>query len=209
MDPITAVALAGNILQFAQFTGGLLNETRKLYVSADGATETSLHIQGVCESLNDFNRKIQTQTILPAHNGLPMSEHSTALADCAKACQAECTQLLEIMNKLKVPTSKDRGKRSWKSFRVALEGVSNKDEIERLRARLADRQRRMTLLLSAANQYVHPIGHPIPSAWSTVRNLHTQRKRNGPRKTHSTPERHDKRCGRKGGRRSLTYCTSW
>jgi hypothetical protein len=45
MEPCTALAVAGNILQFVQFVGDLLNSTRKIYASANGITDGNKHVQ--------------------------------------------------------------------------------------------------------------------------------------------------------------------
>lgn len=45
MEPCTAFAVAGNVLQFVQFVGDLLNSTRKIYVSAAGITAENQHVQ--------------------------------------------------------------------------------------------------------------------------------------------------------------------
>lgn len=152
MDPITAVAFAGNILQFIQFVGGLLDDTRKLYASATGASCTNEHLQDICGKLITFNEQLQQS---PAPSSAPtgkVSKHAKPLTECAAACKRECEDLLRIMNKLKAVGSV--GPRYWGSFRAALTEVWNSNDIEDLRSRIADRQRQMTLLLCAASKYV-------------------------------------------------------
>jgi hypothetical protein len=47
MDPFTAFGLASNILQFIDFSAGVISEAREVYKSASGATaaNTSLEIR--------------------------------------------------------------------------------------------------------------------------------------------------------------------
>lgn len=152
MDPITAVALAGNILQFIQFVSGLLDDTRKLYASTTGSSCTNEHLQDVCGELVNFNEQLRQSPIPSTGPDGKASEHAKPLTECAAACRRECEDLLHIMNKLKAIGSKRP--RYWGSFRAALAEVWKQNDIDDLRSRIADRQRQMTLLLCAASKYM-------------------------------------------------------
>lgn len=149
MDPVTAVALAGNILQFIQFVGGLLDNTRKLHASATGTSSTNNHFQDICGTLITFNTQLQQPSASFTNEASKVSKHGKPLAECAAACKRECEDLLRIMNQLRAIATK--GPRYWNSFRAALAEVWKQNEIEDLRSRIADRQRQMTLLLCAAS----------------------------------------------------------
>jgi hypothetical protein len=54
MDPLTAVGLAGNIVQFVDFTGKLISATQKLYVSESGANAENLELEGLAQNLQQL-----------------------------------------------------------------------------------------------------------------------------------------------------------
>ncbi|KAF9873516.1 hypothetical protein CkaCkLH20_08975 [Colletotrichum karsti] len=150
MDPVTAVAMAGNVLQFIQFVGGLLNDARKLHASATGTSGNNDHLRDICGTLMNFNTRLEkppseSTSILVGR----LSKQSEPLQECAAACKRDCSDLLAILSKLQDISTK--GPRYWGSFRAALAEVWKASEIEDLRSRIADRQRQMTLLLCAAS----------------------------------------------------------
>ncbi|KAI0968993.1 hypothetical protein F4678DRAFT_440604 [Xylaria arbuscula] len=149
MDPVTAVALAGNILQFIQFVAGLLDNAHKLHASATGTSFVNDHFQDICGTLITFNTQLQKPTISSTGQSIKLSKHAEPLAECATACARDCEDLLRIMNKLRAIATKSP--RYWNSFRAALAEVWKQNEIEDLRSRIADRHRQMTLLLCAAS----------------------------------------------------------
>lgn len=156
MDPVTAVALAGNILQFIQFVGGLLDNTRKLYASATGTSSMNNHVQDICSTLIAFNTQLEQPSVSSTDQAGKLSKHGKPLAECAAACKRECEDLLRIMNRLRAIATK--GPRYWNSFRAAMAEVWKQNEIEDLRSRIADRQRQMTLLLCATSKYAFRSG---------------------------------------------------
>ncbi|KAI1121899.1 hypothetical protein F5Y10DRAFT_271626 [Nemania abortiva] len=149
MDPVTTVALAGNILQFLQFVGGLLYSTRKLHASATSTSSTNDHLQDICGTLLTFDTQLQRPLVPSTGQGNRPSKHDEPLAECAVACRRDCEDLLRIMNQLQTIATK--GSRYWHSFRAALAEVWKQHEIEDLRSRIADRHRQMILLLCAAS----------------------------------------------------------
>lgn len=153
MDPYTALATAGNILQFVQFVGGLLSSTRKLHASATGITVENEHIQDIREKLIAFSDTFQQLPRVPSREAnSQLSQHDQIVRDCALACSKDCEELLRILAKLQI-TGSSRS-RYWRSFQAALTEVWNSGNIEELKARITDRQRAMTLQLSAISKSV-------------------------------------------------------
>ncbi|KAH8178383.1 NACHT nucleoside triphosphatase [Sarocladium implicatum] len=174
MDPITAVALSGNILQFLQFTGGLLNSAGKLHASSNGTSDANDHLHDICSKLTAFTPKLHCpQQQQPADTeGLQnnTSQHSVQLSECATACQGLCGELLKILEKLKAVGT--RGSRHWGSFHAALLEVWHNDNIESLRRRITDYQGQMTLILSAvANESIALLDYRIRDVAKGIWNL--------------------------------------
>ncbi|KAI1359446.1 hypothetical protein F5Y08DRAFT_319691 [Xylaria arbuscula] len=153
MDPITAVALAGNVLQFVQFVVNLLDGARKLHASTTGTSSVNNHFQDICSTLISYNAQLQKPLVPSTGQSGKLSKHGEPLAACTAACARDCEDLLRIMNELRAIAS--RSSRYWSSFRAALAEIRKQKEIEDLRSRIADRHRQMTLLLCAtANESI-------------------------------------------------------
>ncbi|KAI8630912.1 hypothetical protein F5Y19DRAFT_39516 [Xylariaceae sp. FL1651] len=172
MDPVTAVALAGNILQFIQFVGSLLDNTRKLHASATSTSCMNDHFQDICGTLINFNTQLQQPSVSSTGRADKLSKHGKPLAECAAACRRECEDLLRIMNRLRAIAT--NGPRYWNSFRAALAEVWKQNEIEDLRSRIAERQRQMTLLLCAAsNESIQTLDNHVRDIGRGIWKLHT------------------------------------
>jgi len=164
MDPFTALAVAGNILQFIQFAGGLLSNTRKIYSSVDGVSDESAHLNDICERLANFHSLLhQSQGGFPECTNRPQSQHEVAISECAALCKKDCEELLTIATKLRAKTSTAKAPRCWGSFKAAMVEVWNAGEIEALKARIADRQRAMTLHICAISRLVSIVQYLIVS----------------------------------------------
>ncbi|KAJ3580269.1 hypothetical protein NPX13_g302 [Xylaria arbuscula] len=172
MDPITAVALAGNVLQFIQFVAGLLDGARKLHASTTGTSSVNDHFQDICSTLINYNAKLQKSPV--PYTGQPgkLSKHDEPLTECTAACARDCEDLLRIMRELRAIASKRT--RYWSSFRAALAEIWKQKEIEDLQSRIADRHRQMTLLLCAtANESILTLDTRIKDIGRGIWNLET------------------------------------
>ncbi|KAI1419895.1 hypothetical protein F5Y12DRAFT_775473 [Xylaria sp. FL1777] len=153
MDAITAVAVAGNVLQFIQFVGGLLDGARRLHASATGTSSMNDHFQDICSTLITYNTHLQKPLVQSTGQAGKPLKHGKPLAECTAACARDCEDLLRIMNELRAIACKSS--RYWGSLRAALAEIRKENEIEDLRSRIADRHRQMTLLLCAtANESI-------------------------------------------------------
>lgn len=151
MDPFTTLSTAGNVLQFLQFVGSLLNSTRKLHASASGITVENEHVHDIYSKLIVFNESLQRRYESdPQGATTKASIHGPEIASCASACQRDCEELLRIVTKLRIKS--DSRSRYWRSFQAALTEVWNSGEIKDLKERIAERQRAITLQLCAISR---------------------------------------------------------
>jgi hypothetical protein len=58
MDPLTALGLVGNVVQFVDFALKLISTGAEIAGSAGGATEGTLELEKVCNTLNTFTLKL-------------------------------------------------------------------------------------------------------------------------------------------------------
>ncbi|KAI1414722.1 hypothetical protein F5Y13DRAFT_197274 [Hypoxylon sp. FL1857] len=142
MDPLSALSLAANVLQFIEFTGGLLSTSVEVYKSTTGASNASIALEEIREQLSSLSDRLLAGTA-----NIRSSASELALKSIAASCSADCVRILTVLNDLKV---QDGSHRAWKSLRAALKlAWKGEQEIERLTNRLKDRQSMMTLHICA------------------------------------------------------------
>jgi hypothetical protein len=153
MEALTALSVAGNVLQFVQFLAELVNDTRQIYSTAAGATSQNQNIEDIYGKLIDFNARLQSVP-LSQDLGPGTLKHCEALAASAASCKGDCEKLIAMVEKLKVKDGK--APRQWRSFQAALAGVWGSSDIKQLKKRIDDRQRAMILQLCSISRFLHP-----------------------------------------------------
>lgn len=135
MDPISAIGLAGNIVQFVDFACKLIAGTRAIYHSASGMPSDAVHLNDLAVSI----REIGDDLVSSASDSNP----GPALRDLARDCKQIANELLQAITKLKAkhPHSK------WESFMVALKAIWKDAHIQKLAAQLHNIQSTMGLQL--------------------------------------------------------------
>lgn len=124
MDPVAALGLAGNIVQFVDFSCKVLQDTKNLYGSSTGASAENDVIETICNDLNNLNNALTA----PSEPGaIPDSIWSLA-----GNCKGVAAELLQLLDKIKVHGAN----RKWKSFIQALRSVWKKEQIEELVRRM-------------------------------------------------------------------------
>jgi hypothetical protein len=131
MEALAAVGLASNITQFLGFAREIISYSTKLYGSADGALAENVNLEVVTKDLVLLNNKLKTAA--------PTDGDLGALC---KSCDAVATELLELLDKLRV---KGGSNGRWESTGKALRSVWSKDRIRSLEQRLADLRQELIL----------------------------------------------------------------
>ncbi|KAI0444290.1 hypothetical protein F4803DRAFT_512023 [Xylaria telfairii] len=151
MDPLSALSLAGNIVQFIEFACKLVNSTREIYRSSS-TTEDLGYIDGIYERLVSFGAQLSRQgKAQPQDTALgSVSAHSDALEELLEKCKQECNILLGLTGEIKA-TKTTRG-RLWESFQKAMLEVWHKDEILKLQSRLHEYQTEIIIRLCAISK---------------------------------------------------------
>lgn len=130
MDPLTALGLASNIVQFIDFTSKLISESHKLYVSASGAKEENLELESLARNLQQLAEQASPPAV--AQNTKSLSKEEETLRDLSKQCSEVSDELLSVLQSLKVKGDHKK----WKSFHQALRSVWKKGDIDALQLRL-------------------------------------------------------------------------
>ena len=95
MDPITAVGFASSILQFIDFSWGLVTGTYEVYKSVTGTTAENAHISTVINDLESV-----TDGLIPDIRG--KTKHEKELCKLAEKCHSLSQDLSKILKKLQV-----------------------------------------------------------------------------------------------------------
>ena len=137
LDPLTALSLAGNVIQFIDFSSKLVSKGREIYRSTDGALRDNLEIEIVTA---DFTKVVQrlmkhsgSETVATVATAISTDDTELELRQICEMCRSVATEFLAKLQAVKV-TGKHRG---WKSFRQALKSVWTKEEIDDIAQRLA------------------------------------------------------------------------
>lgn len=134
MDPLSAIGLASNIVQFIHFGCSLIRKSSEVHRSASGAEEEHVEIELIATTLsNHCDRLGQAPSFL---NQPPERE----LLDLAEECKKVAGDLVSLVRKIRSPPGIDGKRHRWKSFRQALTTIMKKEEIQSLQQRLRSLQ---------------------------------------------------------------------
>jgi hypothetical protein len=134
MDPITAVGFAASILQFIDFSWGVITGTYEVYKSTLGTTHENAHISTV---VDDLERA--TDGLISDVEGKTKNEKE--LCKLADKCHDLSQDLLKILKKLQVSEKNSK----WQSLKVKVASVRKEKEIASIEDRL-DRYRSQILI---------------------------------------------------------------
>lgn len=150
MDPISAVSLAGGILQFIDFAQKLFRKTVSLHRgnTNDERTDLALVTQNLSSLLLQLDARNQTAQA---------SSHGNFIENGLSAVDSQCSvvgqELAAALHRLDV-TSTQRGiRRLALSFYQALKITWSKEHIERLRQRLGALRDHAQFALIVALEY--------------------------------------------------------
>ncbi|KAI1347984.1 hypothetical protein F5Y01DRAFT_328962 [Xylaria sp. FL0043] len=108
LDPLTALGLAGNIIQFVNFTAKLASGTSAVYKSAAGTSIDNAIIESIAKDAQRLSSVLQDIEDCPKE-----------LEDLVIDSGSLAEDLLDLLAKLKVQGRKTK----WKSFVAALKGI--------------------------------------------------------------------------------------
>lgn len=122
LDPLTALGIAGNVVQFVDFASKLFNESVEVYHSASGSSSSVRTLATVSAELSALSKSFAPEDLKP----LGLSDVATQCSDIAKEIQSLVDRL----------TLKKPSKGLWPNFTVALKTVRSKGQIAVLMGRV-------------------------------------------------------------------------
>ena len=124
LDPITALGVAGNLVQFIDFGLKATSKEREIHKSAAGTLQENIDIEAIAEDLAAVTKELELSSVTPTSN--------SNLDDVCVRCKKTEADLLSALKALKV-----EGERSKvKSVRQALKAILGKKGVEEMKTRL-------------------------------------------------------------------------
>jgi flagellar motility protein MotE (MotC chaperone) len=132
LDPITALTVAGIVVQFVDFGTRVVTKGYKLYRSADGALHENIETKEIAKDLAELSTRLGSLDIGSGTRS-NLSTEEKALEEMADGCKAVAKELEAALISLEV-----KGKhRKWKSCRQALKSVISKGKVDELANRMS------------------------------------------------------------------------
>lgn len=122
MDPLTCLAIAGNVVQFVDFGSKLILETHHIY--HDGESQIRKRAAKATSDLKDFSTKFE-RTLGSTTDRRPLTEDEAALRILCANCKELADSLVDKLDTINV-----RGKHHlWSSVALAWANIWSKKDI--------------------------------------------------------------------------------
>lgn len=122
LDPLTALSIAGTVVQFVDFAIGLFERSEELHRSARGTLSVNEELEKTIGQILNLVEKF-SQPLGPDGALGCSTNNEYTLAGLRDACKVIAEEMISRLEKLKV-----KGKaRAWKSLRSAIMHAWNKD----------------------------------------------------------------------------------
>jgi hypothetical protein len=124
LDPITALGVAGSLIQFIDFGLKATSKAREIHKSATGALSDNIDIEILTDDLAKVVTKLEVSSGRTTGND--------GLNDICKRCTTAANHLMDALRSMKVEGDKS----NIKSTRKALKAMWGKKGVEELKNRL-------------------------------------------------------------------------
>jgi hypothetical protein len=137
LDPLAAVGLAANIVQFLDFTFKLFTDTRDIYKSASGHSAKGTSLSAIADNLRSLSEGLLLSSV---RVNTSAGSDLRSLAVQAKTVAEEIRDAISIVRPKK-PHS------FWQSFKAVLKEIYNDEKIKGLLSEITSLQNSLTLRL--------------------------------------------------------------
>ena len=142
LDPLSAIGLASAIVQFIDFSGSLISETREIYGAGKGSLKQHEELAAITQDLKNL---CQNLTPPQTRQAPSPSEDELALEEISKTCKDVAGEILLVLEKLKAKGKYEK----FESFKTALKSALKREKIEEIKARIDRAQAQLQLRLIA------------------------------------------------------------
>ncbi|KAL1840419.1 hypothetical protein VTJ49DRAFT_493 [Mycothermus thermophilus] len=131
MEPLAAVGLAANILQFVELCAKVVSEGNQIYHSVNGTTEEYTSLEQMCESIKELSDGLVPPQLQQDFSTLPPekrpSKMEMKLAQLALRCRESSDQLLQDLRNSRLDST-DRGRAA--SLRQSIRNVMGRSRLK-------------------------------------------------------------------------------
>jgi hypothetical protein len=149
LDPLSALSVAGNVVQFTEFTINLLSKSRKIFKSEEGALIENLELEAVTRNLAELSGRIR-ETFPSQTQEQMLTYDDVSLKNLCDSCISTAEELLAVLRKLRLQGRHEK----WTSFRNALKTMLSENELNDLSRKLERYRRQLDTQLLASLRYV-------------------------------------------------------
>ena len=140
MEPLTALGLAGNVIQFIDYAQKLVSGSKELYQSTTGLTKENDILDVITNDVLDISSKIADDSRLGP------SDAEMRLKRLAEECKNLAHRIVRILDDLKRNTGAKNGK--WQSFVHLMRSMRKSAELRRLAENVQKIQAQLNLHLT-------------------------------------------------------------
>jgi hypothetical protein len=144
-ETLAAIALAGNIVQFLDFSVKLLKQSHEIYTSARGASDDLVNAEISIEDLVQATQRLQT-SLHPPETSKVLTAADASLDRLRERCFDTGQDFLDLLDKLTIKGHRTR----WKSIKLALAKEWKDGTFKELERRLAGLRDEMHLHVTVA-----------------------------------------------------------
>ena len=133
MDPLTALSVAGTVVQFVDFAWELFTDGRELYKSSTGALAVNDEMELITTTFQAVVTKLHI-----TDNGVSLGvkdERQLRIEKIRAQAEQIAGELIKLLNKLKIKSKNDKH-RAWQSVKQVIKSAASKEEIADLEKRL-------------------------------------------------------------------------
>src|SRR5580700_4425432 len=135
MDPLTALSVAGTIVQFVDYETTLLSQASEFYKSPVGTLQSNHELELVTTDLRGLIVKLRQN--FSAEGDLAISiEDAASRKSFEKLCNEAAKLAEELIERLDKVKRKEGKHSKWLSFKQAVESAWSKNEVADLKKRL-------------------------------------------------------------------------
>jgi hypothetical protein len=149
MEALAAVGLAGNIVQFIDFSCKLFDQANSIYHSQSGASKGAQDLETITESLLGLSARLEKSLENQYRRGNPNAQQKLKIL--AKGCRDTAKELVTVLQSVRAKSAGSK----WHSFRASLAGLLKESEINDLEKRLNDYRSQLIIELQDLQRLDH------------------------------------------------------
>jgi uncharacterized protein YoxC len=143
MEAVAALAFACNVVELVQLAGKVISKTKEIHDSVNGMPKEIESIKHLADSLSLNSEDVQQKSLQYKQSNESESSAEKRLLDLSKQSISIAQEVSRRLNFLRVKESKN----TWKSFKVAVQSMLSKKEMDHLKEKLENLRKEINTTL--------------------------------------------------------------